>query len=379
MKHKAILIILIFYLIIAIVLNIKNPLLYTILNSLYWLIMFITLKIYIKESYIKLKNNIDNIVIMLIISFVYIIIYIFMGFLIGFSNSPYSHQILKLLTNITPKIINTFGIEITRQILVLKNKNNKKMIILITILLTIAQINFNSLINTFSNKELLFKTICGNLIPLLASNILYTYLTIKTSYLVAVTNKLIKELIIFILPILPNADWFIAGTLGTLSSAVIYFIFKYKIFKEKSYKKKKLEKVDYITIFILLFTLICFMLGIFKYEPITILSNSMSPYFNRGDIVIFKKVKDSELAKMQKNTIIVYNTEGKNIVHRIVDKTQKNDNVLYKTKGDSNNIADIKLVQTNQIKGKYVFHIKYIGFPSIWLYEYFNKENKEEL
>ena len=33
-----------------------------------------------------------------------------------------------------------------------------------------------------------------------------------------------------------------------------------------------------------------------------------------------------------------------------------------------------------QISGMYVFHVKYIGFPSIWLYEYFNnKDAKVEI
>ena len=48
--------------------------------------------------------------------------------------------------------------------------------------------------------------------------------------------------------------------------------------------------------------------------------------------------------------------------------------IKYQTKGDSNNICDTKFVEISQIKGMYVFHIKYAGILSVWLYEIFNNE-----
>ena len=134
-------------------------------------------------------------------------------------------------------------------------------------------------------------------------------------------------------------------------------------------------KISYTIALILCLTLILFMLGAFKYESIAILSNSMMPTFERGDIIIFKKVNENELKEIPENSIIVYSVENKNVAHRVVKKIKKNNTVLYQTKGDRNNVADLKLVEINQIKGIYVFTIKYIGFPSIWLYSYFNEEN----
>ena len=381
MKNKNILLIIIFYLCIVIILNITNYIFYNAVNTLFWILMLIYLIWDIKNSYIRFKNNIKYITYMIIISAIHIIIYLYTGFLLGFSKSPYSHQILTILINILPKIIIIFGIEITRTVMVLRNKNNKKLLVFITILLILAEVNFNMLITTFPDKELLFKYICSTIIPLITCNVLYTYLTLNCSYLIVIIYRLCKELTVFLLPILPNTDWFVTGTFETLLSAIIYFIFKYKFFKEKNHVKEKIknlfEEISYIITFILLFSLICFMLGLFKYESISILSNSMAPYFNRGDVVIFKKINDSDLRNIPKNSIIIYSIGGQNVAHRIVDKIEKNNNVLYQTKGDNNNISDMKLVKINQIKGVYVFHIKYIGFPSIWLYEYFNNEKAE--
>ena len=152
--------------------------------------------------------------------------------------------------------------------------------------------------------------------------------------------------------------------------------------KEKNKVKKKyyifsntFSKISYIITLILSITLICFMLGVFKYEPIVILSNSMKNTFSRGDAIIYKKLTDSQLKQIPLYSIIVYTIGEQNVAHRIVSITKENDIVFYQTKGDSNNVPDTFLVTPNQIKGVYVFHIKYIGFPSVWLHDYFNIEN----
>ena len=115
------------------------------------------------------------------------------------------------------------------------------------------------------------------------------------------------------------------------------------------------------------------MVGMFKYEPIVILSNSMVPTFSRADVVIYKKINEKQLQEIPNGSIIVYSINNQNIVHRVVNIIKENE-IMYQTKGDSNNVADRNLVKINQIKGIYVFHIKYIGFPSVWLYEYFNSD-----
>ena len=109
--------------------------------------------------------------------------------------------------------------------------------------------------------------------------------------------------------------------------------------------------------------MVCFMLGVFQYEPIAILSNSMFPTFCRGDVVVFKKLSEAELKELKKQTTIVYTIDNQNIAHRIVDVIEENDKVFYQTKGDNNNAPDMN----------------YIGFPSIWLYEYFLNEKNAKV
>ena len=196
-------------------------------------------------------------------------------------------------------------------------------------------------------------------------------------YLFALSYRVLARLFLLLLPIFPNVDWYVMGSTSILLPIFMYLLFKYKFLKQKDDIRKKkenfLEKFNYVVTFILAIMLVCFMLGLFKYEPICILSNSMSPTYKRGDVVIFEKINKNELSNIPKDSIIIYTKEDKNIAHRVINAINVDGSVLYETKGDSNNAPDTDLVQIEQIKGVYVFHIKYIGFPSVWLYDYFHQ------
>ena len=228
---------------------------------------------------------------------------------------------------------------------------------------------------------MLFEYICSTLLPLISFSLLYTYLTLKSSCFISLIYRLLNKLFVILSPILPNMDWFITGSSSILSSVLIYVFYKYVFIQEKNDIRKRkerfFEKMSYATTLFLCIILVCFMLGLFRYEPIAILSNSMSPLFSRGDMVIYKKLNDAELQDLLPNSIIIYRIGNQNIAHRIVRVIKENGNVLYQTKGDYNNASDMDLVGIEQIKGVYLFHIKYIGFPSVLLYEYFNSKSSK--
>lgn len=367
----------------TIFLSINNNIIYTnIINPIFWSGIIIYLLWYMKNYYIRMSSNKKYLLYIIIISCVHVMVYFYLGFVFGFSKSPYNYKIATILKNIFIYIIPIIGIEMTRGILVIQNKSNKPVIFFLTTILILININYNALLDLAYNKELLFQYICSYIFPSISAGILYTYLTLIGSYLLPLTLRIFYRLAITFLPTLPNIDWFVIGSLGILSPFIIYMLFKFKLTKEKNTIKKKhhifsntFPKISYMVTLILAITLICFMLGVFKYEPIVILSNSMESTFCRGDAVIYKKLTDSELKQIPLYSIIVYTIGEQNVAHRIVSITKENDTVFYQTKGDSNNVPDTHLVTPNQIKGIYSFKIKYIGFPSVWLYNYFNSEN----
>lgn len=378
-KNKELLVIIAIYLCATIILQIVDTAFYTnIVNPIFWFFVLFYLICDAKKNHIRSNRNNRYLTYMIIISCMYVIAYFYIGFIFGFSKSPYNHDILAILKNVTIQMLPVIGIEVARWVIVVRNKNNKILLSVITILLILIEIKYNTLINLSSNKENIFKHICGVILPQVAYGVLFTYLALKTSYSLNLVFRIFSELEVLLLPILPDINWFINGSIGVILPVLIYVLFRYNFIQEKKdieIKPKKIfAKMSYVITLILSITLVCFMLGIFKYEPIAILSNSMIPTFSRGDAIIFKKMSDSQLKEIPENSIIIYKVGEQNIAHRVVNVIEKNGTILYQTKGDNNNSADINLVEINQIKGVYAFHIKYIGFPSVWLYDYFHSE-----
>ena len=374
-KNKG-LIIIFFYLLITIFFTTKDAILYTnIINPIFWGIVFLYL---IRNVKIRFSINKGQLIYFITIIFITIGIYITLGYMYGFSKTPYSHKIIAILKNIIIQIVPIIGIETLRLAIIAKNKNNKMLFAIITILLILIQINYYIIGNLSSNKEELFRYICSTTFPIIISNIIYSYFLLKNMYLFVLGYRVLVKLSMILLPVFPNVDWYVMGSTSILLPIFMYLLFKYKFLKEKKDIKKRKEnilaKINYAVTFVLVLMLVCFMIGIFKYEPICILSNSMIPTYKRGDVVIFKKISNYELSNIPQNSIIIYTKGDKNIAHRIINVVKTENSILYQTKGDSNNAPDTDLVQIEQIKGVYFFHIKYIGLPSVWLYNYFHQK-----
>ena len=105
--------------------------------------------------------------------------------------------------------------------------------------------------------------------------------------------------------------------------------------------------------------------SVFGIKTFVIISGSMEPKLNIGDIVIIKKVEENEL---QENDIISFRSGESVITHRInkiiIEDTGK---IKYETKGDNNNTADRTFVKFEDIEGKQINKIPYIGNVTLLL------------
>lgn len=102
----------------------------------------------------------------------------------------------------------------------------------------------------------------------------------------------------------------------------------------------------------------------FGYQLKTVLSGSMEPEFYTGSIIAVKPLNAEESSSLKRNDVITFRaSEDKIITHRIIDVTTSGDNVMYKTKGDNNNAADMDLVLSSNVLAKYSgFTIPYLGY-----------------
>ena len=96
-------------------------------------------------------------------------------------------------------------------------------------------------------------------------------------------------------------------------------------------------------------------LGIKTY---TIVSGSMEPQLKIGDIAIVKEVGDQEL---RVDDVISFRQGQSIVTHRIIEIKEKDDEKIYITKGDGNNIEDNGEATYDQIEGKVIGRIPFLG------------------
>lgn len=96
-------------------------------------------------------------------------------------------------------------------------------------------------------------------------------------------------------------------------------------------------------------------INIFGYKSYIIKTNSMEPTIKINDVVITKKVEKQDL---KIGDVITFLKKGEVITHRI---TQIEDNSKYTTKGDNNNIEDTFKIDYQDIEGKHILTIPYLG------------------
>lgn len=366
---------LIIYTLLSTILEVKIPKIFNlVINPLVFI--GITIYLYIKTNnkhgrFVKNKEHVKK---MIIISLIYIITYFFLGFVFGFLKSPYSHKIVPLLKNFWQILVPIVGIEYIRSVLVNSNRSSKLYIMFSLIIFFVLELGVNSFLSNIVFRDEAFKYMASSVIPLFASSLLYTYLSIKGSYTLVLAYRVIVQSMMLLAPVYPNFDWFVTGIIGVLVPALMYVLFKYDFEKRKRDSSrenlKKSNPLTYVPFFALVLIFCAFMIGMFEYQPIAIVSNSMYPVFKRGDAVIFSKVNEKSLKEIEKGTIIIYRIGNQQIVHRVIAIKKVKGEIFYQTKGDANNSPDLELVSKEQIIGIYNLAVGYIGYPSVWLSEF---------
>ncbi|WP_341457080.1 signal peptidase I, partial [Lactonifactor longoviformis] len=89
--------------------------------------------------------------------------------------------------------------------------------------------------------------------------------------------------------------------------------------------------------------------GVFGVKPAVVLSGSMEPTIQAGDLIF---IRETDPNKLQKDDVICYLSSGKAITHRIADITTGEDGRLqFITRGDANNAEDQLPVTADQVQG----------------------------
>ena len=327
----------------------------------------------------KSRYNKDIILSILIyIAIYYITTYLF-GLFIGFNKNVYSSNIILILKNIVPIIILIPLSELLRYIINSKIKDNYILLGLSIFVFTLIDTTITIQASSFKNFYDTLKVIGLFILPSLSKNYLLTYLTIKVSYKPNLVYRYLMELPRYILPIVTSFGVYIESVIY-ISFPIIVFIIIYNDFKKRekkniilSSKFKKNTKFIYYIVTIILITVVSLTSGYFKYQAIVIATGSMTPNINKGDMVVIEKVAPKDAKKLKEGEVLAFKREDKIVVHRIYKIYTSGNEIFFKTKGDHNNAPDGYLTEAKEILGTVKFNIRYIGYPTVALYEKINR------
>lgn len=343
-----------------------------IINAIFWFL--ITLCGYITFGFSRDKNYLKTISIKIIITvlLLYFVSTYLMGFFIGFGYSHFDKNILVLLKNISPYVIVFTCMEIFRYI-ILKNCSSKKEIIIFTleyIALNIIMGISGKDLHTAKNIFIVTSTI---IIPIIANESMYSYVTYNISLAPSLIYRLVMELYIYFMPFLPA----MGDYLSAIFSLVLPFVIYYQIRKEIKYKeaysrvaKKTLRRVVLVIMLAFIVGLTTLTSGFFKYHIIAIVSNSMKPTYKRGDAVIIEKVLASEV---KEGDILAFDIGTGIITHRVVRIKYDKGVYTFITKGDNNESADALDITNENVYGVVRYALNNAGYPTVWIHELFER------
>ncbi len=318
----------------------------------------------------NLKKYIIQISIYLIIV---VLIYYLFGLITGFAHNNLYYNFYSFYTFILPIIITAILSEFLRYQLLRKSEGNVFLIIYTTLIFIFVSISNSIYYTNFDSIYNIIVFVGITLLPSISTNILGTYISIKIGYKPMIFYLIIFNLLNYLLPIIPDYNEFLVSIFNLLVPTILLYIimnsFNDELQKELEFRtSKKKEKILLVLTSIICITTVYFTCGYFKFYAIAIASGSMSPTFNKGDIVVIEKIKNKK-QQINVGDIIAYDYDNKIIVHRLIKIININGEKFYYTKGDANNSIDNYKIKREQIRGTVKLYIPFLGYPTVWLSE----------
>ena len=169
-------------------------------------------------------------------------------------------------------------------------------------------------------------------------------------------------------PILPNLKWITAALIGIMCP-IFSLSAMQNLYIKESRAGKKLEKEGIVGwMFTSMFSIgvIWFVVGVFPVYPSVIATGSMEPLIKPGDVIIVEKIRSiKDIEKLCDGDVIQFQLDGALVSHRITEIIEDDDGKKFRTKGDNNTTHDSELVNVTDIKGKIVYVVPKIGWPTL--------------
>ena len=342
----------------------------------FWIIYIIACSFLLSKSEESMRLKQDTLLSASIASAIYVGIYIFLLFFIEVGDSPYSHSVKGILTNIYVYILPFFAREYARFRLI--NNVYEKDKRFISIVVTIIFIGISLKMIDITRTDNIVKTIFSDIVPIISENILFSYMAYNRMFKPAILYQSVTFGFWIFMPFLPKVSWLMSSVIDTMIPLVLLLYVRYfklsKENKKESIKAEDSNPKDMVPFIAVSVVALWFALGLLPIKPVAIATGSMETSINVGDVVILKKCDASDV---EVGDVIQYSRDNYTVVHRVISKYYEEGELLFITKGDNNKSEDYFPVKTDQVMGKEMFSIRYIGYPSLWFGKLMNGGQSE--
>ncbi len=315
-----------------------------------------------KEPFLSLAAPV-----VLIVS-IYWLLMFFMGFFTGFSINASSPTIRMALINtvlFTPILVaRAFLPLIIAEKLWIRESYKQMSIIMLSILVQVISIlTLPELLLAMKSGQSMAKIVVQEIIPQASLGLAIGVLLSLREYPAIVFFVLGAQSPLYAMVILPNLNaWFMSSSLILLSIIIaltgyvhyaklrgngLSYLAVYKV------KRNLRETISTIALGLIIIAVISS-----GYRPLVVVSNSMSPTIERGDIVFVSPVNPEDIDIG--DVIAFYKKEYGIIVHRVISVQRDNGTLTLVTKGDANNVAD-EPVSYRSIVGKVIVVVPSLG------------------
>lgn len=301
---------------------------------------------------------------------IFYILFLFLGGVIeGFGRSPYDLSPIGIIKNILVLGSALIGRELVRAYLVSNLVKDRPIftMTIITLLMTALNIPFFRVANLKGGFETL-QYLGETILPELSRNILLTYLVFIAGASPAIIYLAILQGVFWFSPILPNLNWITKSLIGMacpiFSLMFIQYIYLVQSKKLKRRYAKNENPLGWIVTTIFSIGIIWFAIGVFPVQPSVIATGSMEPMIKPGDVIIVDKKHNKDL---KIGDVIQFKKDNIYISHRIIDIIEEKKQIKYRTKGDNNSVWDSDLVTIEEVKGRIIYVVPKIGWPTLLL------------
>lgn len=302
-----------------------------------------------------------------ICSILYISLYFASGFLDGIGLSPYTKDLRGMFMNILCIGSVLALMEWVRNYII--NRVKKKYMILFSVIVvfvfSLYRLNLRMILSLETWPQIV-EYIGEYALPEIMVNVLLTYMVYIGGAYPSIIYIVLTSIPVWVIPVLPNMKWITRAFVGIMPSAafmlVIRQIYKKQTKEVKLRDQKHESPLAWIITSVVSISLIWFAVGVFPIFPTVILTGSMKPEVNPGDVAVIEK---SDGGNLKVGDVIQYWTGDIFIMHRIISIDGSSGK--YQTKGDNNSSPDAKLIGAEQVRGKMVGVIPKIGMISIWM------------